>query len=179
MMIIPHRLCLPTYLGDLSNTDSATANYIAKIYPEFADQSYDIKTAFGKNLSTVTASKNIKNIKYNNVDLSSMGFETKLPDNKFVEIRKNFIITSYNVDAVFDYPKQAKAIEEYKAKITDKMEQKLTPEYFNKYGTIIDADTEFDLASNLDDSAKQLMEQDVDDDNQAEANILMALLMVY
>lgn len=154
-----------TYTGDLSNTDVETANYIAKIYPKFADSSYDIKTAFGKSLSTVTASKSVKNIKYENLDLSNFGLETKLPDNKFIEIRKNFIITSYNVDAVFDYKKYEKIVEEYKSKITDSASQKLAPEYLNRYGSSIDADTEFDLASNLDDSAKQLMVQDTEDDD--------------
>lgn len=155
-----------TYTGDLSNTDVASANYIAKIYPKFTDSSYDVKTAFGKNLSTVTATKDFKNIKYDNVDLSTLGFETKLPNNKFIEIRKNFIITSYNVDAVFDYKKQAKAVEDYKLKIAETTAQKLTPEYLNKYGSSPDSDTEFDLASNLDDSAKMLMMQDQADDAQ-------------
>jgi hypothetical protein len=125
-----------TYKGDLSNLTDDTATKISSIYKNFLDKSYKIENAYGSQFSTITATKSVKNIERENLDLSSLGLKTQLADGKFIDVNKNFFITSYNINATYDYPTQAKKLQKiFKAQEVkdEKIVQNISPEYYQKY----------------------------------------------
>ena len=94
------------YQGNIGDASDANAAAIDNNYRSFLDPMYITQNIYSKKLSTITATKNVGNIELSDVDLSSLGLKSNLPDGKFIDVKKNFLVTSYNVDAVFDYPAQ-------------------------------------------------------------------------
>lgn len=126
-----------SYEGDLSDKSDISALQIHENYLNYLDSSYHVDKAFNSKLSTIIATKNVKDLNLNDLDLSSLGFETNLPAKKFIEYRKSFLVKSFNVDLTYDFAKQA---EKYKNIDTEKISQKqeedtkgLKPEYYQRY----------------------------------------------
>ena len=125
-----------TYQGDLSDKSDFVGQNIEENYDKFLDNSYNVENAYGAKLSTITATKAVKNLKVTDLDLSSLGFVSNLPSHKFIEIKKNFIVSSFNIDMTYDYKAQAKKVQNIEqpnttSKIQD-TNKGLTPEYFQK-----------------------------------------------
>ncbi|MBQ8460373.1 hypothetical protein IJ541_09780 [bacterium] len=153
-----------TYQGDLSNKFDEHAINISNNYDKFLDPLYNVEKAYGAKLSTITATKSVKNVQKEDIDLSSLGFTSKLPGGRFIEYRKNFLISSFNIDCVFDYNTQASKLEKIEKPQIVTQKTGLEPEYYHKYnaeGDFNTSDDEFDFASNLDSSAKMLAKQDI------------------
>jgi len=154
-----------TYEGNIADEDDLTAETIAQNYAKFLDADYDIKTAFQDKLSTITATKTVKNLKKSNLDLSSLGFKTNLPDNKFIEVKHNMFITSYNIDCVYDAKDVKSKIDFIKEHKAPPKKHVLEPEYYQKYGDIAEmeppADSEGDIAANLDSDTRQMVNETV------------------
>lgn len=161
-----------TYQGDLSDVEDITAQNITANYPKFFDKMYNIDTVNSKKLSTVTATKKINNLEHEDLDLSSLGFKTNLESNKFIEVKKSFLVKSFNIDMVYDYRLIQDKIDVVKSNIPTKTNPSLNPEYFYKYANPSDfegvTDNEYDFASNIDDSAIQLANKDADDSAKAD-----------
>ena len=158
-----------TYKGDLNDKNDIDAYNIMENYKKFLDNDYQTETAFQKRLSTITAVKSVKNLRVKDLDLSSLGFKSNLPDNKFINIKKNFLITSYNIDCEYDAREQ-------KNNLTIKTEQDLelaaisqtlVPEYYEKYGDPEELEPPIerddDLAANLDDDTRQFVKKSMDE----------------
>jgi len=77
-------------------------------YDKFLDEGYSVGTE--KN-DSIKAVKSVKNIEKEDLDLSSLGFVTNLPSGKFIEVKKNFFVTSYNVDMNINLAKEAEKIQ--------------------------------------------------------------------
>jgi hypothetical protein len=134
-----------TYKGNLSDLTDDIATKIDSVYESFLDNAYKVEKAYGAQLSTITATKSVNNVEQDNLDLSSLGLETKLPDGKFIDVKKNFFITSYNIHAVFDYNAQSKKIETMfanKDQAPQKLVETMNPEYFQKYAEDIQTETQ-------------------------------------
>lgn len=162
------------YEGNLLNQDDNVAQNVANNYEKFLDPIYNVETAYSDKLSTITATKSVKNVQHVDLDLSSLGFKSNLPDGKFVEVKKNFLVTSFNVDLTYDYPAQAAKIQKTETKVKAKDSKGLQPEYLQKYGdeTEIqpaDVETREDFRDHLDPSVKALINED-DADAKAEAD---------
>lgn len=95
------------YTGDLSNKSDIIALKISDTYKNFLDPSYRVEAISGAKLSTITASKEVKDLSRMDIDLSSLGLVSNLPSKKFVEVKKNFLLSSFNIDLTFDQPKYA------------------------------------------------------------------------
>ena len=142
----------------------------------YLDSSYNVDKAFNSKLSTITATKKVKDISKNDLDLYSLGFVTNLPSGKFVELKKSFLAKSYNIDCTYNFPAEAS---KYSAKVKDaeaaptvkKSDNKgLNPEYYQQYMDKEDIDTSNnDFAENLDDTVKQQVTSDEQSENNAES----------
>lgn len=155
-----------TYLGDLSNKNDAVAQTVAENYQNFLDPLYQIENINGAKLSTMTASKSVKNIQFSDLDLSSLGFKSNLPDGKFIELKKNFFINSFNVDCVYDFREQTARVEKAKIKTASTSTKSLEPEYYQKYGdpAELEADNNAareDFLQNLDEETKKFVANSV------------------
>lgn len=153
-----------TYNGNLSDSSDKTASMIMDVYPEFLNSDYNVTSAFGSKFSTITGTKKVDNIFKNDIDLKSLGIKTKIGNGKYIDVKKNFLVTSYNIDAEFDYPS---LVSEFLSKHEEKEIEKnvaMTPEYLQKYGDLSEMPPEDqgrgDFAANLDDSARELFAQD-------------------
>ncbi len=157
-----------TYKGDFSDLTDATAQNIVENYAKFLDPLYVSNKDFSARLSTITASKSVKNIETNDLDLSSLGFVSNHEDKKFVEVKKNFLVTSYNVDMTFNPELIDSKFEEVDVEdVKSDTSVGLKPEYLQMYGDISDlqqADRDDDLAAHLDPDTKAAIEQDLADD---------------
>ena len=94
-----------------------------------------------------------------------MGFKSNLPDGKFVEVKKNFLVTSFNIDLTYDYPAQVSKIEKIENIVKVNGSKGLQPEYLQKYGDAseiqpADVDAREDFSEHLDPSAKVLIKED-------------------
>lgn len=103
-------------------------------YKQFLDDDYITDITFSNDSANIEAVKLSKNIKNNDLDLSSIGFKSNLKSGKFIEVKRNIFITSFNVDLTYDLPSQTKkiitpAISDSKSQVTG-----LKPEYLQKYG---------------------------------------------
>ena len=152
-----------TYQGNLADGSDPVAAVITASYPKLLDKYYVVDKTTSKNLSTITATKKVTNIESNDIDLGSLGFTTNLASGKYIEVKKNFLVKSYNVDLKFDYNAVKDKLNIPKIDLNAKQpDKKLEHEYFDKYinpadvNGKADIDKEFDMAANLDDSAKQL-----------------------
>ena len=118
------------YDGNVLEKGNATAETIQNNYKKFLDDDYKVEINNKSDHSTIIAQKSVKNIKKQDLDLSSLGFSSKLTDGKYVEVKRNFFVTSYNIKLAYSLKNQIKGI-----KITDidNVEGGLKPEYFQKY----------------------------------------------
>lgn len=163
------------YEGNLLNQGDKVAQTVANNYEKFLDPIYNVETAYSDNLSTITATKSVKNVQHVDLDLSSLGFKSNLPDGKFVEVKKNFLVTSFNIDLTYDYPAQVSKIQKVEQKVNAAKDTKgLQPEYLQKYGDASeiqpsDVEAREDFSEHLDPSAKVLIKED-DADANAEAD---------
>ena len=157
-----------TYQGNLANKNDEIAKVITENYTKLLDKYYKIDTAASPKLSTITASKMVKNVEHEDLDLGSLGFKSNLPSGKFIETKKNFLVKSYNIDMTFDYNVVKKNFELPVQKSVEKSQSGINPEYYHKYIEAKDvnarvdeeSNAEYDMAANLDESAKQLMEDE-------------------
>lgn len=163
-----------TYKGNLADGSNIAAQNISNNYKNFLDKYYKTDVATSQKLSTVNALKKVNNVEKEDLDLSSLGFESKLPSKKFIEVKKNFMISSYNIDLVYNFPKVVKSLELTKASDDVLKQSGLVPEYYHRYIAADDAieansdTTEYDMASNIDDSAKMLAKEDIEDANRVD-----------
>jgi len=121
-----------TYQGNLSSKDDLVALNIADSYKSFIDSNYKVDTAYGAKLSTITATKSVKDLGKSDIDLSSLGLVSNLPSKKFVEVKKSFLLSSFNIDCTYDASVHEKQFKNVVAssKATPKT---VKPEYFHKY----------------------------------------------
>lgn len=118
------------YEGDVTEKGNFSAETIQNNYKKFLDDGYKVEVTNKKDGSKITAEKSVKNIKKQDLDLSSLGFVSKLADGRFVEVKRNFFVTSYNISMTYDLKGQLDKII-----ITDieNVEGGLKPEYLQKY----------------------------------------------
>ena len=155
-----------TYQGDLSSKVDSDALNIANNYKNFLDSAYKIDEAYGAKLSTITATKSVKNVTKNDLDLSALGFKSNSPDKKFIDIKKNFLVTSYNIDLEYDLSEQAKLLKTFEVEQKKvQTPQGFVPEYFQKYADVEEIEptkiSDEDFASNLDDDTKQFVKDTI------------------
>ena len=169
-----------TYKGDLSKEKSYNAMTILENYSKFLDKNYVVYPEFEDNSSSIYARKKVKNIRYTDLDLSSLGFSSNLPDGKFVEVKKNLFVKLYNIDMSYDYNKA-----QDKVKVIDEKEFKetvggLKPEYYFKYfdeesfvGAKEKDPQRDDFLSNMDESIFILQEDTKEEDqtNETESDV--------
>lgn len=150
------------YQGNIGDATDANAAAIDNNYRSFLDPMYITQNIYSKKLSTITATKNVGNIELSDVDLSSLGLKSNLPDGKFIDVKKNFLVTSYNIDAVFDYPEQTAKLKNEKVKSDAITSGGLDPVYLKEYGDIDDIDTSDGFLENLDDDTKEFIKESVE-----------------
>ena len=160
-----------TYQGDLSDKIDPIALTIMKNYKSFVDPLYNVETAYGAKLSTITVSKNVKKVDYEDLNLSSLGFNTNLPSGKYIEVKKNPLMASYNVDVTYDLTNQLARIQKAEKPILKLQAGGLTPEYYQKYGDIaeIEGDSAVqrdDFIDNLDDATKEFVQKNVEESDE-------------
>lgn len=160
-----------TYTGDLADKNDIIALTVANNYQNFLDSGYKVENAYGTKLSTITAAKSVKNLKYNDIDLASLGFKSNLPDGKFVELKKNFLLTSFNIDSTFNMKDQASKLTQMQKTVQAKAPKVLNPEYYQKYGDISELDIEAagnreDFIQNLDEDTKDFVENSIGEPNE-------------
>lgn len=153
-----------TYAGDLADKTDVTALTIANSYKNFLDKNYTVENAYGAKLSTITGTKSVKNIEHTDLDLSSLGVKSNLPSGKFIEVKKNLLVTSFNIDAVYNMQEQLSKITE--AEISNDTSNKvktLVPEYYQKYAEQTENESESELREdfmqNLDEETKKFIEE--------------------
>lgn len=151
-----------TYEGNLSDSADTTALTITDNYSKFLDPLYTAQEAYGKKLSTITASKTVKDLKYEDLDLSSLGFKSNLPSGRFIDVKKTFLVSSFNIDATYDLKNQIKKVKQAEKVKQVKRADGLDPVYLKQYGDpadydVDDAAKEDIFAQNLDDSTKEFV----------------------
>lgn len=148
-----------TYEGNLANQGDNIAKTVEENYKSFLDPMYKINTAYGAKLSTITASKSVKNIQRNDLDLSSLGFTSNLDDGRFIQVKKNFLVTSYNIDVTYDLTKQISKVQTTQKAVELAKPKGLQPEYLQKYGDIEDVASDStnreDFIDHLDEDTKE------------------------
>lgn len=167
-----------TYEGNLSDSSDIVALTITDNYAKFLDPLYTSQEAYGKKLSTITASKSVKDLKYDDLDLSSLGFTSNLPSGKFIEVKKSFLVSSFNIDATYNLKNQIKKIKKSEKTKQIKRAEGLDPVYLKEYGDpseydVDDSAKEDIFAQNLDDSTKEFVNKNLqqNEENKKEASI--------
>lgn len=167
-----------TYEGNLSDSSDIVALTIADNYAKFLDPLYTSQEAYGKKLSTITASKSVKDLKYDDLDLSSLGFTSNLPSGKFIEVKKNFLVSSFNIDATYNLKNQIKKVKKAEKTKQIKRAEGLDPVYLKEYGDpseydVDDSAKEDIFAQNLDDSTKEFVNKNLqqNEENKKEPSI--------
>ena len=122
------------YDGNLSSMEDINALAIMSNYSKFLDKDYTVKEDFSNDSSVITASKSVQNLIDEDLNLSSLGFTTNLPSGRFIEIRKNWIAKSVNINLNYDLKKVSQQYENiiptYEAKKAS--DNVMTPEYFQQ-----------------------------------------------
>ena len=120
---------------------------INKNIKKFTDKSYKIKNDSTYKKIDLTATKSVKNLEKEDMDLSSLGF-----------VKKNFFVTSYNINMIYNLKNQQKKIE-YIKDIKEIQKPGLTPEYL-KYAdtTELDESTSIDKQDFIDNFDKDLLD---------------------
>lgn len=167
-----------TYEGNLSDSSDIVALTITDNYAKFLDPLYTSQEAYGKKLSTITASKSVKDLKYDDLDLSSLGFTSNLPSGKFIEVKKSFLVSSFNIDATYNLKNQIKKIKKSEKTKQIKRAEGLDPVYLKEYGDpseydVDDSAKEDIFAQNLDDSTKEFVNKNLqqNEENKKEPSI--------
>ena len=167
-----------TYEGNLSDSSDIVALTITDNYVKFLDPLYTSQEAYGKKLSTITASKSVKDLKYDDLDLSSLGFTSNLPSGKFIEVKKSFLVSSFNIDATYNLKNQIKKIKKSEKTKQIKRAEGLDPVYLKEYGDpseydVDDSAKEDIFAQNLDDSTKEFVNKNLqqNEENKKEPSI--------
>lgn len=167
-----------TYDGNLSDSSDIAALTITDNYAKFLDPLYTSQEAYGKKLSTITASKSVKDLKYDDLDLSSLGFTSNLPSGKFIEVKKSFLVSSFNIDATYNLKNQIKKVKKAEKTKQIKRAEGLDPVYLKEYGDpseydVDDSAKEDIFAQNLDDSTKEFVNKNLqqNEENKKEASI--------
>lgn len=167
-----------TYEGNLSDSSDIAALTITDNYAKFLDPLYTSQEAYGKKLSTITASKSVKDLKYDDLDLSSLGFTSNLPSGKFIEVKKNFLVSSFNIDATYNLKNQIKKVKKAEKTKQIKRAEGLDPVYLKEYGDpseydFDDSAKEDIFAQNLDDSTKEFVNKNLqqNEENKKEPSI--------
>ncbi len=148
-----------TYQGDLSAKDDLLALSITDSYGKFLDPLYKVDTVNSSKLSTITASKSVKDLSKMDLDLSSLGFVSNLPSKKFVEIKKSFLLTSFNIDCTYDAVANRKkfSVSPESGALAASSASTKQP-YFHKYADKKDlevGDFNKEFLDNMDESTKQ------------------------
>lgn len=152
-----------TYQGNISDGADANATAIDSNYQKFLDPLYITQNVYGKKLSTITATKKVGNIELSDIDLSSLGLKSNLPGGKFIDVKKNFLVTSYNIDADFDYPEQQAKIKKEKTSVNTQSSSGLDPVYLREYGDVENSDEFSDsFLENLDDDTREFIKDSID-----------------
>lgn len=167
-----------TYEGNLSDSSDIVALTITDNYTKFLDPLYTSQEAYGKKLSTITASKSVKDLKYDDLDLSSLGFTSNLPSGKFIEVKKSFLVSSFNIDATYNLKNQIKKVKKAEKTKQIKRAEGLDPIYLKEYGDpseydFDDSAKEDIFAQNLDDSTKEFVNKNLqqNEENKKEPSI--------
>lgn len=167
-----------TYEGNLSDSSDIAALTITDNYAKFLDPLYTSQEAYGKKLSTITASKSVKDLKYDDLDLSSLGFTSNLPSGKFIEVKKSFLVSSFNIDATYNLKNQIKKVKKAEKTKQIKRAEGLDPVYLKEYGDpseydVDDSAKEDIFAQNLDDSTKEFVNKNLqqNEENKKEPSI--------
>lgn len=166
-----------SYNGNLSDKVSNPDKFVAAINDiseRFKEEGFEIIKNSDDKLSTLTLVDSVKDLSKEDIDLSGLGFISRLPDEKFIVVKKNFLITSYNIDCVYYDGLSRK----YFMKVVKSHEKKalatknaINPEYFHKYAdpddfVAVPVDSE-DFVSNLDDETKKAMKNLIEESKQA------------
>lgn len=167
-----------TYEGNLSDTSDTTALTITDNFAKFLDPLYNSQEAYGKKLSTITASKSVKDLKYDDLDLSSLGFKSNLSSGRFIEVKKSFLVSSFNIDATYNLKNQIKKVKKAEKAKQIKRAEGLDPVYLKEYGDpseydVDDSAKEDIFAQNLDDSTKEFVNKNLqqNEENQKEQSL--------
>lgn len=105
----------------------------------FADKDYSINDESTYKKIKVTAVKKVKNLSKQDLDLSSLGFVTKLPSGRFIDINHNFFVTSYNIHMIYNLSGQKNKVLYVKdIKKNNKSTLGLIPEYLQRYGDSVE-----------------------------------------
>lgn len=167
-----------TYEGNLSDSSDIVALTITDNYAKFLDPLYTSQEAYGKKLSTITASKSVKDLKYDDLDLSSLGFTSNLSSGKFIEVKKSFLVSSFNIDATYNLKNQIKKVKKAEKTKQIKRAEGLDPVYLKEYGDpseydVDDSAKEDIFAQNLDDSTKEFVNKNLqqNEENKKEPSI--------
>lgn len=167
-----------TYEGNLSDSSDIVALTITDNYTKFLDPLYTSQEAYGKKLSTITASKSVKDLKYDDLDLSSLGFTSNLPSGKFIEVKKSFLVSSFNIDATYNLKNQIKKVKKAEKTKQIKRAEGLDPVYLKEYGDPSEYDVDNSakediFAQNLDDSTKEFVNKNLqqNEENKKEPSI--------
>ena len=166
------------YSGDLSSVNDVNAQALKKVFPNYIDSSYITTENFGADESKIISVKKVDNVETKNLDLSSLGFTSNLPDNKFIEVKRNFLVSTYNIDMVLKLSDKVKEFNMQKFLLEkNSVASVLQPVYLQKYENnedILDIDKQEqdDMISNLDNSAKSLTKQDVTEPSTYQQNVV-------
>ena len=167
-----------TYEGNLSDSSDIAALTITDNYAKFLDPLYTSQEAYDKKLSTITASKSVKDLKYDDLDLSSLGFTSNLPSGKFIEVKKSFLVSSFNIDATYNLKNQIKKVKKAEKTKQIKRAEGLDPVYLKEYGDPSEYDVDNSakediFAQNLDDSTKEFVNKNLqqNEENKKEPSI--------
>lgn len=98
----------------------------------FINKSYDIKNNSSLKNIDIVAKKSVKNLFKEDLDLSSLGFITKHESGRFIDVKHNFFVTSYNIHLIYKFPESEKKVilvKDLKPVVKDGLQ----PEYFQKY----------------------------------------------
>lgn len=114
------------YAGNL-DVNEPRAMTITKNYKKFLDEDY--KMIDNDEVGRLEAEKSVPNLEKNDIDLSSLGFVTNLDSGRFIDVKKNFFVTSYNVDMHVILSKAAENIDFVTPESIVK--SGLKPEYIN------------------------------------------------
>lgn len=119
----------------------------------FIDKSYKISDTSSKNAVKIKAEKNVKNLLKDDLDLSALGFATKLPSGRYIDVKHNFFVTLYNIHMIYNIKNLQK-----KLVVSDDVVKNdaavLKPEYYQKYAdsnmNSDDSDFSSDFIDNID-----------------------------
>ena len=159
-----------TYNGNLNNKKDLIALTINENYKKFLDSHYLVDRVIEKDNSKIIAKKHVKNLYYTDLEFTSLGFKTNLPNNRFILVKKNFFVTSYNIDMTYNLPLAENKVELIRSLDQAKKSKNIiTQEYLAKYGEkqreLKDDTGREDIKANLD-SSTYLLAKETNKDNQ-------------